>query len=343
MSNVRNNVSSALGWHYDCLDPPLDGLPDGNWNCPLCPPLPEEEYIYEGEEEADEGEAEASGGEADYDAATLTESEAIVQVASTPRPKKKKGKTKSKSRPSITYQTPSSIKKTRLPQHGPGRPIGSGNKSSAISSQQRVTFRLRLGSGRSSKGVVDDEKTSPFEGFLSPEEYDASKTVIIADDKNRFEKSRIAAEVLLAISNLPDMIEMLTTVFPLDMDTLQNKTLARTVQSSLPEAPGSSSTLPPSSSLRPLRSLSHLIPPPTPALTESPAPSTPGPAGSNDGTGQLRIRTLRFGEWDIDTWYDAPFPEEYNNLPEGRLWMCEFCLRYMRSAFGWERHQVRRD
>src|ERR1700733_186701 len=128
VSNVHNNVISALGWHYDCLDPPLDGPPDGNWNCPLCPPLLEEEYNYEGEGEADEGEAEASGGEAEDEAAALTESEAIVQVAFTPRPKKKKGKTKSKSRPSITYRTPSSIKKTRLPHHGPGRPIGSVNK-----------------------------------------------------------------------------------------------------------------------------------------------------------------------------------------------------------------------
>jgi hypothetical protein len=55
----------------------------------------------------------------------------------------------------------------------------------------------------------------------------------------------------------------------------------------------------------------------------------------------LRIRTIRFGQWDIDTWYDAPFAEEYNNIPEGRLWMCEFCLKYMKSGFGWERHQVR--
>ena len=23
----------------------------------------------------------------------------------------------------------------------------------------------------------------------------------------------------------------------------------------------------------------------------------------------LRIRKIRFGEFDIDTWYDAPFPE----------------------------------
>lgn len=119
--------------------------------------------------------------------------------------------------------------------------------------------------------------------------------------------------------------------------------MARTAHVILPETPGaSSSTTPhPSSSLRPLRSLAHVLPPPTPIHAESPGPSTPGPPGSNDGSStSLRIRTLRFGQWDIDTWYDAPFPEEYNNLPEGRLWMCEFCLKYMRSGFGWERHQV---
>lgn len=190
----------SVGWHYDCLEYPLDGPPEGNWNCPLCPPLPEEEeYNCEGEGEADEGEVEASGGEAEDDATALTESEAITQVMSTPRPKKKK-KTKSKSRPS---RTPSSNRKTWLPQRGPGRPLGSGGGSSAVPSSQRVTFRLRLGSSRSAKGVVDDEKTTPFESFLSPEEFDTSKTIITVEDKNRFEKSRVVAEVCVhAIDNI---------------------------------------------------------------------------------------------------------------------------------------------
>jgi hypothetical protein len=54
----------------------------------------------------------------------------------------------------------------------------------------------------------------------------------------------------------------------------------------------------------------------------------------------LRIRTIRFGEFDIQTWYDAPFPEEYATIPDGRLWICEFCLKYMKSRFGAVRHRV---
>lgn len=121
----------------------------------------------------------------------------------------------------------------------------------------------------------------------------------------------------------------------------QNKILTRTAQALQLETPGASTStaLNLTSSLRPLRSLAHV--PATPIQLASPAPSTPGPSNDPSITDQQRIKTLRFGQWDIGTWYDAPFPEEYNNLPEGRLWMCEFCLKYMRSGFGWERHRVR--
>ena len=56
--------------------------------------------------------------------------------------------------------------------------------------------------------------------------------------------------------------------------------------------------------------------------------------------GVLRIRSIRFGPYDIKTWYDAPFPEEYASTPDGRLWICEFCLKYMKSPFAATRHQV---
>lgn len=78
----------------------------------------------------------------------------------------------------------------------------------------------------------------------------------------------------------------------------------------------------------------------------SPGPSTPGGAGSSSfqaakfEPGVLRIRTIRFGPYDIKTWYDAPFPEEYASIPDGRLWICEFCLKYMKSRFKAIRHQV---
>ena len=56
--------------------------------------------------------------------------------------------------------------------------------------------------------------------------------------------------------------------------------------------------------------------------------------------GVLRIRNIRFGPYDIKTWYDAPFPEEYASIPDGKLWICEFCLKYMKSPFAATRHQV---
>lgn len=76
-------------------------------------------------------------------------------------------------------------------------------------------------------------------------------------------------------------------------------------------------------------------------MSTSPAPSTPGPGIAAAPAG-LRIRTIRFGEYDIQTWYDAPFPEEYANIPDGRMWICEFCLKYMKSRFGAVRHRVRK-
>lgn len=79
------------------------------------------------------------------------------------------------------------------------------------------------------------------------------------------------------------------------------------------------------------------------------APATPGPSGnaeadpskSKGNTGQsLKINQIRFGNMDIDTWYSAPYPEEYQYVPDGRLWLCEFCLRYMHSGFQAGRHRV---
>jgi len=93
------------------------------------------------------------------------------------------------------------------------------------------------------------------------------------------------------------------------------------------------------------------MPPPS-IPTPSPAPSTPGLYSSTPGQvpqspttpvgndKPLRIRTIRFGRYDIHPWYDAPFPEEYANIPDGRLWICEFCLKYMRSGFAFDRHKV---
>lgn len=54
----------------------------------------------------------------------------------------------------------------------------------------------------------------------------------------------------------------------------------------------------------------------------------------------VAIKTLRFGEFEISTWYQAPFPEEYSRIPDGKLWICEFCLKYMKGEFQAQRHRV---
>lgn len=52
------------------------------------------------------------------------------------------------------------------------------------------------------------------------------------------------------------------------------------------------------------------------------------------------ITSLVFPPYEIKTWYQAPFPEEYTRTPDGKLWVCEGCLKYFRGSFEWSRHRV---
>ncbi|TIB82200.1 hypothetical protein E3Q22_00467 [Wallemia mellicola] len=53
------------------------------------------------------------------------------------------------------------------------------------------------------------------------------------------------------------------------------------------------------------------------------------------------IKFLRFGNYEIQTWYAAPYPEEYTNLPSGRMFICEWCLSYRKSEFQMSRHTLK--
>ncbi|GAA5900501.1 uncharacterized protein JCM6883_002864 [Sporobolomyces salmoneus] len=53
------------------------------------------------------------------------------------------------------------------------------------------------------------------------------------------------------------------------------------------------------------------------------------------------ITSLVFPPYEIKTWYQAPFPEEYTRTPDGRLWVCESCLKYFRGEFEWGRHRLK--
>ncbi|XP_022240060.1 histone acetyltransferase KAT6B-like isoform X2 [Limulus polyphemus] len=45
---------------------------------------------------------------------------------------------------------------------------------------------------------------------------------------------------------------------------------------------------------------------------------------------------IEFGQFEIQTWYSSPYPQEYARLP--KLFVCEFCLKYMKSKSILARH-----
>lgn len=47
---------------------------------------------------------------------------------------------------------------------------------------------------------------------------------------------------------------------------------------------------------------------------------------------------IELGEYEIDTWYSSLYPQEYARLH--KLFICEFCLKYMKSKQILERHMV---
>ncbi|XP_076361521.1 uncharacterized protein LOC143252762 isoform X2 [Tachypleus tridentatus] len=46
---------------------------------------------------------------------------------------------------------------------------------------------------------------------------------------------------------------------------------------------------------------------------------------------------IEFGQYEIETWYSSPFPQEYSRLP--KLFLCEFCLKYMKSRSVLQSHR----
>lgn len=48
--------------------------------------------------------------------------------------------------------------------------------------------------------------------------------------------------------------------------------------------------------------------------------------------------SIQFGNYEIETWYSSPYPQEYARLH--KLFICEFCLQYMKSKEILLRHSV---
>ncbi|KFP73351.1 Histone acetyltransferase KAT8, partial [Acanthisitta chloris] len=50
------------------------------------------------------------------------------------------------------------------------------------------------------------------------------------------------------------------------------------------------------------------------------------------------VDKIHIGHFEIDAWYFSPFPEDYGKQP--KLWICEFCLKYMKLERTYRLHLV---
>ncbi|TPX59734.1 hypothetical protein PhCBS80983_g02311 [Powellomyces hirtus] len=52
-----------------------------------------------------------------------------------------------------------------------------------------------------------------------------------------------------------------------------------------------------------------------------------------------KIKSIYFGTREINTWYSAPYPEEYNG--QSHIYICEYCFKYMKSQYVAGRHKTK--
>ena len=61
--------------------------------------------------------------------------------------------------------------------------------------------------------------------------------------------------------------------------------------------------------------------------------------GSSSNPNARSPPMIRFGKYEIRTWYSSPYPQEYAMQP--MLYLCEFCLKYMKSQSILKRHRTK--
>jgi hypothetical protein len=191
----------------------------------------------------------------------------------------------------------------------------------------------------------DSEEEEAFGGILSEADADTSKTVPSAEDKERFEQSRISAETKLGGSVSSLLGSMSGRIIKKPGASSLDKTINAVSKLSAPSDyfTGSSWAGTGTGGEKAHRNakgapLSSQI-----ASTPASTPQTPetSVATSAESGKAMPIKMIRFGSFDIDTWYQAPYPEEYSLVPDGRLWICEHCLKYMKSRFMATRHRLK--
>ena len=202
-----------------------------------------------------------------------------------------------------------------------------------------IKIRVPSGGARKAVEIESEEEKEPFGGIITGADADTTRTTITDSDKERFKTSLIAAESKMGgpPPGIPDYDPGLSVRGSPAPSTLNG----HDNHHSTPSLSRTTST--PQQIPRGLRD--RLL---QQTVSGTPGPSTPNSVTTPGSTLRDRtvvstsekIKTIRFGVFDIDTWYSAPYPEEYQNVPDGRLWLCEFCLKYMKSGFVAGRHRV---
>ena len=77
--------------------------------------------------------------------------------------------------------------------------------------------------------------------------------------------------------------------------------------------------------------------PPSPQTYAEMDPTTAALEKEHEALTKVKyIDKIQIGKYEIDAWYFSPYPEEYGKQP--KLWVCEYCLKYMRLESTYQRH-----
>ncbi|SPO26503.1 related to histone acetyltransferase 3 (myst) [Ustilago trichophora] len=239
---------------------------------------------------------------------------------------------------------------------GSRNPMEGGQDGSGSSDGEHPSDRTAHDGGltKGAREEDEDEATSEHDAAKSSEEEDPFSGVLTGSDAltlpyrptpqdtERFQRAQKAAEDKLGgtLASFPGMSSGRVVRRPGLPATGSSSSL-----SASPRHPSSSFVMDtPTGGSRISRA--QLIPRDSPSATPGPSSAasqveiTTSASSAETGTASP-IKCIRFGDFDIDTWYKAPYPEEYSMVPDGRLWICEYCLKYMKSRFMAQRHRLK--
>jgi len=188
----------------DCLPTPLEESPPGRWHCPICPPINPEELFHEqhAQEMAYEIHRETS----------------IASTSKSPNYSSKSHEVQGKSGEQDVNgngpDSPIAVKmgRQRSVKKGKTRRIAEDHEEQRhspirqtkrmrvrISSSTllpRIRLRLPAQKGKGRERDEDEEhRKGIFDDILSLEDRDTAKTSVESSDKQRYERSRVAADV----------------------------------------------------------------------------------------------------------------------------------------------------